>query len=141
MGWDAQNQSDFVGNNLGPTLEAKGFGAVNIMIMDDQRRNLPDWATTVNIKCQGLKAQHFCNILKIIWNVQVLANPAANKYVSGIAVHWYGNLIAPPSVLTDTHNLYPDRFILATEACEGIDSQSLLILIYCWPKGNKSSID
>lgn len=66
MGWDAQNQSDFVGNNLGPTLEAKGFGAVNIMIMDDQRRNLPDWATTVNIKCQGLKAQHFCNILKII---------------------------------------------------------------------------
>jgi hypothetical protein len=66
--------------------------------------------------------------------------------VAGVAVHWYGNLIAPPSLLTgifsnliiglylvasdfilsigslhfkDTHNLYPDRFILATEACEG----------------------
>ena len=47
MGWDAQNQSDFVGNNLGPTLAAKGFESVKIMVMDDQRRNLPDWATTV----------------------------------------------------------------------------------------------
>ena len=49
MGWDAQTQSDFVGNNLGPTLESKGFANVNIMIMDDQRRNLPEWATTVHL--------------------------------------------------------------------------------------------
>ena len=33
MGWNAENQSIFVGLNLGPTLEAKGFGDVKIMIM------------------------------------------------------------------------------------------------------------
>jgi hypothetical protein len=49
----------------------------------------------------------------------VLANADANTYVSGIGVHWYQNFIAPPSVLTTTHEQFPDRFILATEACEG----------------------
>jgi glucosylceramidase len=49
-----------------------------------------------------------------------LANADANRYVSGIAVHWYQNFLAPPSVLTTTHEKFPDRFILATEACEGI---------------------
>ena len=52
-------------------------------------------------------------------HLQVLGNAEANKFVSGIGVHWYQNFISPPSVLTDTHNLFPDRFILATEACEG----------------------
>ena len=33
MGWTAENQSIFVGNNLGPTLEAKGFQDIKIMIM------------------------------------------------------------------------------------------------------------
>jgi glucosylceramidase len=50
-----------------------------------------------------------------------LANAVANGYVSGIAVHWYQNFIAPPSVLTTTHEKFPDRFILATEACEGFN--------------------
>lgn len=48
-----------------------------------------------------------------------MAHPKARKYVSGIGVHWYGNLLSPPSVLTATHDLFPDTFILATEACEG----------------------
>ncbi len=33
MGWNAENQSIFVGLNLGPTMEAKGFGNIKIMIM------------------------------------------------------------------------------------------------------------
>lgn len=48
-----------------------------------------------------------------------MANPEASKYVSGIAVHWYEDFLASPSVLTKTHELLPELFILATEACEG----------------------
>lgn len=43
----------------------------------------------------------------------------ANKYVSGIAVHWYEDFIAPVISLTSTHEKFPDKFILATEACDG----------------------
>ena len=48
-----------------------------------------------------------------------MAHPEARKYVSGIGVHWYGNILSPYSILTATHDLFPDTFILATEACEG----------------------
>lgn len=51
--------------------------------------------------------------------MKVLADPEANKYVSGFGVHWYANNLVPPSVLTSTHEAFPDRFILATEACNG----------------------
>jgi len=49
MGWNAENQSLFIGLNLGPTLEAKGFGDIKIMTLDDQRLQLPKWAKTVNL--------------------------------------------------------------------------------------------
>lgn len=48
MGWTPENQAFFVGLNLGPTLAAKGFSDVKIMIMDDQRLLLPKWAEIVN---------------------------------------------------------------------------------------------
>ena len=38
--------------------------------------------------------------------------------VSGIAVHWYWDRV-DPNKLTRTHELFPDKFILNTEACEG----------------------
>ena len=52
-------------------------------------------------------------------NLEVLSNAEAAKYVKGIAVHWYGNAYTPASLLTKTHEMFPDRFILATEACSG----------------------
>ena len=50
---------------------------------------------------------------------KVLAHPEARKYVAGIAVHWYSDLFTPPNVLSNIHELFPDHFVLATEACEG----------------------
>jgi len=41
MGWNAENQSIFVGLNLGPTMEEAGYGNIKIIIMDDQRQFLP----------------------------------------------------------------------------------------------------
>jgi len=49
----------------------------------------------------------------------VLSHPEARKYVDGIAVHWYADLYSSAEVLTKTHELFPDFFILGTEACEG----------------------
>ena len=47
MGWNAETQAMFVGLNLGPTMEAAGYGDVKIMIMDDQRIFLPGWPEKV----------------------------------------------------------------------------------------------
>lgn len=41
------------------------------------------------------------------------------NYIDGIAVHWYWDQIFPANLLTETHNNFPDKFILATEACVG----------------------
>lgn len=49
MGWTAESQALFIGLNLGPTLKSKGLGDVKIIIMDDQRFQLPKWAKTVRI--------------------------------------------------------------------------------------------
>jgi len=98
MGWTAETQTTFVGQNLGPSMADRGFGDVKIMIMDDQRTQLPDWPRTV------------------------ISDPDAGKYVAGIAVHWYGNFYTPPDNLDVTHNEFPNHFILATEACDGNSS-------------------
>jgi glucosylceramidase len=47
MGWTPDDQALFIGLNLGPTLQAKGFGDIKIMILDDQRLLLPKWAKSV----------------------------------------------------------------------------------------------
>ncbi|KAJ8304057.1 hypothetical protein KUTeg_017640, partial [Tegillarca granosa] len=93
MGWTPELQRDFISQDLGPLLESHGFGHVKVMILDDTRLLLPHWAE--------------------------VGDATANKYVSGIAVHWYEDFIAPVISLTSTHEKFPDKFILATEACDG----------------------
>ena len=53
---------------------------------------------------------------------KVLAHPEARKYVAGIAIHWYLDFLKHPNVLSGTHDMFPDHFILATEASEGNNS-------------------
>ncbi|KAK7085855.1 hypothetical protein SK128_008436 [Halocaridina rubra] len=95
MGWTAEQQRKWIAENLGPALEASGFGDVILMIMDDQRYELPHWAEVV------------------------LNDSVAEQYVDGIALHWYGNPLSNPDRLNQTHDLFPTRFILGTEACAG----------------------
>ncbi|KAM7286292.1 lysosomal acid glucosylceramidase-like [Ixodes scapularis] len=49
----------------------------------------------------------------------VLGDADAAKYVQGVAVHWYADEFVGPGVLDKTHDNFPDKFILATEACKG----------------------
>ena len=50
--------------------------------------------------------------------------------MAGFGVHWYNNRLVPPTVLTATHESFPDRFILATEACNGFCS-AIILKNYC----------
>ena len=93
-GFTSQMERDFVKLDLGPALQGSAITKdLKVMILDDQRVFLPTWVENV------------------------LSDPDAAKYVSGIGVHWYQNRFAGPALLTDTHYKFPDTFILATEAC------------------------
>ncbi|GAB1605193.1 lysosomal acid glucosylceramidase isoform X1 [Argonauta hians] len=93
MGWTAAMQRDFIAKDLGPYLHSYGFGDLKLMILDDQRTFMLNWAKTV------------------------LNNSLARSFVSGIAVHWYEDVDATLPFLDKTHNMFPDKFILASEAC------------------------
>ncbi|XP_033750563.1 lysosomal acid glucosylceramidase-like [Pecten maximus] len=95
MGWSPETQRDFIAMDLGPAMGNSGFSHVKIMIMDDTRLFLPLWAE------------------------EVFKNTEAAKFVSGIAVHWYQDFVVPANALASTHEKFPDKFILATEACLG----------------------
>lgn len=108
MAFTPETQRDFVKLDLGPILSAAGYGPdkLKIMIMDDQRLLLPKWADVV------------------------LSDANASKYIAGIGFHWYTNVFAPPTLLDLTHDAHPDKFILATEACEGsspIETQKVIL--------------
>ena len=52
----------------------------------------------------------------------VAEHPKVLDYIDGIAVHYYTDFITPAAVISEVGKLYPDKFIIATEACEGIYS-------------------
>lgn len=53
----------------------------------------------------------------IIYNLLYICYIAA-KYIKGVAIHRYGNAVSGPDTLDQTHQKFPDHFILATEAYE-----------------------
>ncbi|VDK44415.1 unnamed protein product [Anisakis simplex] len=97
MFFNSETERHFIRNHLGPTLRNSTVGRdVKLMIMDDNRYLLPHWADSV------------------------LSDEDAEKYISGIAVHWYGDYsFVPAKLLSTTHQRHPNKFILATEACNG----------------------
>lgn len=93
MGFTPAEMRDFIGSSFGPTLRAKGYGKVRLMILDDNRTFLPGWADVV------------------------MADPNVSKYISGIAIHWYFDFLDPTGGrLRATHNDFPDKFLLYTES-------------------------
>lgn len=120
MGFTAEMQRDFIHYNLGPTLNHSGFGKdkLNLMIMDDQRFLLPRWANIV------------------------LNETITSQYVSGIAFHWYANLISPPELLDITHKKFPNKFLLSTEACaESLSWDKQKVKLGSWERGEDYAHD
>lgn len=71
---------------------------LKLMIMDDQRSHLSEWAEIV------------------------MADAKASEFVDGIGFHWYAaveDLFPYFDRLEKTHHKFPNLFLLGTEACEG----------------------
>lgn len=92
MGWTPESMANWVANFLAPTLASSTNKDTKIIALDDDKFLLP-------------------------WFVKPLfENEIASNYTRGIGVHWYFENKASISVLSETHNEFPDKFILATES-------------------------
>ena len=72
--------------------------------------------------------------------LQVLADERAARFVHGIGIHWYLDFIGPiQDTVLPTHELFPDVFILATEASVGSHFWERDVVLGCWERGNQYS--
>ncbi|GAB5583887.1 lysosomal acid glucosylceramidase isoform X2 [Prionailurus iriomotensis] len=116
LGFTPEHQRDFIARDLGPTLANSTHRDVRLLILDDQRLLLPRWAQVV------------------------LADPEAAKYVHGIAVHWYLDFLAPAkATLGETHRLFPDTMLFASEACTGSKFWEQSVRLGSWDRGMQYS--
>ncbi|KAL3095620.1 hypothetical protein niasHT_024446 [Heterodera trifolii] len=87
-------QSEFATKILSPILKKSAqTKEIKIIAHDDQRDNLIAAANELFVDQNALDS------------------------IDGLGVHWYKH--SPYDPLTSTHNLFPDKFILATESCHG----------------------
>ncbi len=94
--WDsciftAEDERDFVRDHLGPALERDGHGRVKILVWDHNKERVYERAKVT------------------------LADPAAARYIWGVAVHWYSGDHFEGLALT--HDRFPDKKLLFTEGC------------------------
>ncbi|MHC0440090.1 glycoside hydrolase family 30 protein [Flavobacterium sp. 3-210] len=89
----AEQQADFIGNNLGPAFKAAG------------------------IKTKIIVYDHNCN--KPEYPLTILKDAKANPFVTGSAFHLYEGDI---SALTTVHNAFPDKDLYFTEQYTGSKS-------------------
>ncbi|XP_077432150.1 lysosomal acid glucosylceramidase isoform X2 [Vanacampus margaritifer] len=101
LGFTAEEQRDWVALDLGPALRDSSFPHTHVLILDDNRVLLPQWAKVV------------------------LSDIHAGRYIHGVAVHWYlDNLIPPGPTLGTIHQLFPEYYLFGTEACAGAGASS-----------------
>ena len=94
-----QSLKVFVKKNLGPTLEKAGYSKnkLKLLLMDEGIPFIKNWTDII------------------------FAEHISDRYVSGIATHWYYNEMIGhdkmESLYDHLHDEYPDIFVLNTEAC------------------------
>ncbi|XP_039558172.1 lysosomal acid glucosylceramidase-like isoform X8 [Passer montanus] len=116
LGFSPEHQRDFIARDLGPALANSSHRHVQLIILDDQRVMLPYWAEVV------------------------LKDPVAASYISGIGIHWYLDFLAPIDLtLSITHHLFPDYFLLSTEASTGSYFWEPRVVLGGWDRGSKYS--
>ncbi|XP_044265545.1 putative glucosylceramidase 4 [Tribolium madens] len=117
VGWPSWLIGDWILNNLGPTIRGSIYSNLTIMILDDQRVFLP-W-----------------------YVVRALYNNRTRQYIDGIAVHWYLDLYSSPDLLDETQRLFPEKFILGTEASIMPAPYETPVLLGSWTRGEEYSSD
>lgn len=117
LGYLPSTLGTFLGQNLGPTLNRSGYGSIQLMAPDDQR-------PTLLLLPEILSEKH-----------------GANRYVKGLAFHWYLNFLVPPEILDIVHNRFQDKFILSTEACEGSGVLQKSVTLGNWDRAQSYALD
>ena len=90
--YTAEEERDFVRDELGPALAQNGLHDVRLLIWDHNRDVMVERASTV------------------------LSDPAAARYVWGTAFHWY--VVDCFDNVQRVHDLFPDKHLLFTEGCQ-----------------------
>ncbi|XP_063055307.1 lysosomal acid glucosylceramidase [Engraulis encrasicolus] len=118
LGFTPETQRDWVAKDLGPALHASPFADTRVIMLDDNRLLLPHWAKVV------------------------LSDVHAARYLHGIGVHWYFNHLVPAGIsLGTTHRLFPDYFLLATEACAGWSPLDHGVKLGSWERAEEYAHD
>jgi glucosylceramidase len=92
--YTAEQERDFLKNNLGPTLEKEGLGDKKIIVWDHNRDLLFERANII------------------------LSDPEANKYVWGLGFHWYEDWKDGTPMYKNVaavYEEYPDKNLVFTE--------------------------
>ncbi|MEN9684900.1 MAG: hypothetical protein RLZZ28_686, partial [Bacteroidota bacterium] len=95
--YTAEEERDFLKNNLGPTLQKAGLGAVKIIGWDHNRDLLYQRASVL------------------------LNDKEAAKYLWGIGFHWYETWSGGEPMYDNVklvHEAFPDKNLLFTEGCK-----------------------
>lgn len=61
--------------------------------------------------------------------------------MSGLGVHWYENGIFSRSRMSETHDVDPSKFILATEACAGSVPGEKKVVLGSWERAEQYADD
>ncbi|CAH1101247.1 unnamed protein product [Psylliodes chrysocephalus] len=110
VAWNARGMGKWIKEHLGPTLRNSAHSNINLIINDDQITRVPDLTD------------------------MLLSNEKVSNYVNGIGTHWYLETIASTGVIFDTaHDLYPNKFIISTEACNGFLTND--VILGSWNRG------
>ncbi|MDE3253611.1 MAG: glycoside hydrolase family 30 protein [Bacteroidota bacterium] len=111
--YTAEEERDFLKNQLGPTLQKEGLGNVKIIGWDHNRDLLYQRASTL------------------------LQDPEAAKYLWGIGFHWYETWSGGQPMYDNVklvHEAFPDKNLLFTEGCAEKFDQSKM---HSWQLGEK----
>ncbi|MBX7124442.1 MAG: hypothetical protein K1X47_02010 [Cyclobacteriaceae bacterium] len=94
--YTAEEERDFLKNNLGPTLEKEGLGSKKIIAWDHNRDLLFQRASTL------------------------LSDPVAARYAWGIGFHWYEDWTGGNQMFENVgrvHDAFPQHNLIFTEGC------------------------
>jgi len=113
MNFSPESQSEFIQTFLGPALHKGGYGDVKLLAYDQNRDGLEHWADVI------------------------LPADADNRYVYGMAVHWYESTFKVyEDVFERVNTRYPDYTIMHTEGC--IDDLGKPAPDDCWDPAGRT---
>ncbi|XP_011634445.1 glucosylceramidase-like [Pogonomyrmex barbatus] len=112
MAWTAEEERDWVIKYLAPTLEKNGFEHIKIFSLDDNRLSLPHWPKTV------------------------FQDERARDIISGVAIHYYYDDTINANVLNEVKQLFPEKSLIYTEACTGVQVDAdKRVILGSWKRG------